>query len=40
VTLAVPVASRQSIKAAYSTGAATRLGADFQTVTLGWQLFF
>jgi len=40
VTLAVPVASRQSIKVAYSTGAATRLGADFRTVTVGWQLLF
>ncbi len=40
VTLAVPFASRQSIKAAYSSGAATRVGADFQTVTVGWQLFF
>jgi len=37
-TLAVPIASRQSIKVAFSTGAATRSGADFQTVTVGWQL--
>jgi len=37
-TLAMPVAARQSIKVAYSTGAATRLGADFQTITAGWQL--
>jgi hypothetical protein len=27
----------QSLKLAYSTGAATRAGADFDTVTIAWQ---
>jgi hypothetical protein len=37
-TLAVPIGSRQSVKLAYSAGATTRLGADFRTITAGWQL--
>jgi hypothetical protein len=37
-TLSVPIAARQSIKVAYSAGAATRLGADFKTITAAWQL--
>jgi hypothetical protein len=38
--LAVPVGARQSIKVAYSAGATTRVGADFRTVTIGWQFVF
>lgn len=37
-TLAVPIGTRQSVKVAYSAGATTRLGADFKTITAGWQL--
>jgi hypothetical protein len=37
-TLAVPIGTRQSVKVAYSDGAATRLGADFTTITVGWQV--
>jgi hypothetical protein len=36
-TFALPLASGHSVKVALSTGAATRLGADFTTVTLAWQ---
>jgi hypothetical protein len=39
-TLSIPVGARQSIKIAYSTGATTRTGADFQTFTLAWQMVF
>lgn len=38
LTWAVPLGSRQSIKIAYSTGAATRVGADFRTISGAWQL--
>jgi hypothetical protein len=37
-TWALPVGARQSLKVAYSTGAATRRGADFQTITGAWQI--
>jgi hypothetical protein len=37
-TLAWPIGTRQSLKAAYSRGATTRLGADFTTITVGWQV--
>jgi Putative MetA-pathway of phenol degradation len=37
-TWALPVGARQSLKVAYSAGAATRLGADFRTITAAWQL--
>ena len=37
-TVAIPIRTRQSVKVAYSTGAATRLGADFTTITVGWQM--
>ena len=40
VTWAVPIGSRQSIKLAYSRGAATRVGADFRTISGAWQLVF
>jgi hypothetical protein len=37
VTLALPVGGRQSLKIAYSTGATTRVGADFRTISAAWQ---
>jgi hypothetical protein len=37
-TLSVPIGARQSLKVAYSAGAATRVGADFRTLTGAWQL--
>ena len=39
-TLALPLGSRQSLKFAYSAGATTRVGADFSTVAVAWQLVF
>jgi outer membrane putative beta-barrel porin/alpha-amylase len=38
ITWAMPVGSRQSLKVAYSAGAATRVGADFRTISGAWQL--
>lgn len=38
VTWSQPLGARQSVKFAYSTGATTRLGADFQTITVAWQM--
>jgi hypothetical protein len=38
VTWSQPIGGRQSLKVAYSTGATTRIGADFKTLTLAWQL--
>lgn len=40
VTWAVPVGARQSLKVAYSAGAATRIGADFRTFSGAWQVLF
>jgi hypothetical protein len=37
-TWAIPVGRRHSFKVAYSAGAATRIGADFRTLTAAWQL--
>jgi hypothetical protein len=37
-TWAVPLGPRYSLKAAYSAGAATRVGADFRTITVAWQM--
>lgn len=37
-TLSLPFAQRQSLKISGSTGATTRIGADFKTVSIGWQL--
>ena len=37
-TWAVPVGTRQSVKIAYSAGAATRVGADFRTLSGAWQI--
>lgn len=39
-TVSLPLAARQSVKIAYSAGAATRIGADFRTLTLAWQMVF
>jgi outer membrane putative beta-barrel porin/alpha-amylase len=37
-TLSVPLTARQSAKIAFSTGATTRIGGDFNTVAVLWQL--
>lgn len=37
LTYSVPLATRQSLKFAYSTGTSTRRGSDFNTVTVTWQ---
>ena len=39
-TFSLPIGTRQSVKIGYSAGAATRVGADFQTFTVGWQRLF
>ena len=39
-TLSLPLASRQSIKIAYSTGATTRIGGDFDTIAVAWQMLW
>jgi len=36
-TLAFPVGNRHAVKIAYSTGAIVRFGANFNTVSVGWQ---
>ena len=38
VTASLPIARQQSLKITGSTGATTRIGADFQTVGVAWQL--
>jgi len=40
LTLAVPVAKNQSIKVSWSKGAATRLGANFTTYTIAYQVLW
>jgi hypothetical protein len=40
VTLAVPTGRRHSLKLAWGTGFTTRIGGDFQTVALGWQVMW
>lgn len=40
VTVGLPVTKRQSIKIAYSKGAIIRFGADFTTLSIGWQTYF
>jgi alkanesulfonate monooxygenase SsuD/methylene tetrahydromethanopterin reductase-like flavin-dependent oxidoreductase (luciferase family) len=37
-TLSLPLGRQQSVKFTYSTGATTRRGTDFDTVTVTWQL--
>lgn len=39
-TLVLPVGKRHSVKIAYSTGAIIRSGADFTSVSVGWQSTF
>jgi len=36
-TVSLPIGTRQSAKVAYSTGATTRIGADFNTIAVSWQ---
>ncbi len=36
-TLVFPVGNRHAIKVAWSTGAVVRSGADFTTISVGWQ---
>jgi len=40
LTASLPVGRVNSVKLAWSTGATTRLGGDFDTFTLGWQTTF
>ena len=37
-TWAIPLGTRQSLKVAYSAGAATRVGANFKTISGAWQI--
>jgi Putative MetA-pathway of phenol degradation len=37
LTLSVPLGRRHSVKAAWASGFTTRIGGDFQTLTLAWQ---
>jgi hypothetical protein len=37
LTLAVPLGGRHSIKAAWASGVATRVGGDYDTLSVGWQ---
>jgi hypothetical protein len=39
-TVAWPIGRQQSLKVAYSTGASTRTGADFNTVVVAWQILW
>ena len=39
-TWSQPISARQSVKVAYSAGATTRIGADFRTLTVAWQVVF
>lgn len=39
-TFNFPITKNQAIKLAYSTGAIIRFGADFSTLSVGWQLAF
>lgn len=39
-TFNMPVTNQSSIKIAYSTGAIIRIGANFSTVSLSWQIMF
>jgi hypothetical protein len=37
-TVSLPIQKRQSLKVSYTAGAATRIGADFKTISVTWQL--
>lgn len=39
-TFSLPVGRRQSVKLSYTTGASTRVGADFDTFGVAWQIVF
>jgi hypothetical protein len=39
-TIVMPVGKVNSVKMAISTGAIVRYGADFTTISVGWQTFF
>jgi hypothetical protein len=39
-TLSFPLRSNSSIKVAYSTGASTRVGGDFNTIVVAWQMLW
>jgi hypothetical protein len=39
-TFSFPIASRQSLKIAYSTGTTTRFGGDFNTIAVAWQMLW
>jgi hypothetical protein len=39
-TMVLPVGKRHSVKIAFSTGAIIRYGADFTTLSAGWQTSF
>ena len=34
----IPIGGRQSLKASYSAGATTRIGGDFKTLAVAWQM--
>jgi len=38
LTLSLPIAKQQSLKVSGSSGASTRIGADFRTLAVAWQL--
>jgi hypothetical protein len=38
ITLSLPIARQQSLKVSGSTGATTRVGSDFQTIVVAWQV--
>lgn len=40
LTLAVPLGRRHSLRAAWASGVITRIGGDFDTVTVAWQYFW
>jgi hypothetical protein len=40
VTLSLPVARRHSVKAAWATGFTTRIGGDFNTFSVAWQVLW
>jgi hypothetical protein len=39
-TVSIPIADRQSIKVSYSAGATTRIGGDFRTIGVSWQVVY
>jgi hypothetical protein len=39
-TFSMPITRTQSLKVAYSAGATTRVGSDFRTLTVAWQMVF